>query len=81
MSKYKCPKCNRGFNRNEHLSRHINKKKSCSKNIPNIPDIPDIPDIPNNELKQIINNENVNNHDNLIDNLIDNEEDLERWVF
>ena len=41
MEKYSCKICNRGFKRNEHLIRHMNKKISCSHNIPNIPNIPE----------------------------------------
>jgi hypothetical protein len=41
MKKFPCKKCNKEFNRNEHLIRHINKKNSCLKNIPIIPNIPE----------------------------------------
>jgi hypothetical protein len=58
MTKYKCPKCNREFNRNEHLIRHINKKNICVKIYSNIPNIPNIP---NNEFNKIIENQNVIN--------------------
>lgn len=61
MTKYKCPKCNREFNRNEHLIRHINKKNICVKIYSNIPNIPNIP---NNEFNKIIENQNVINQDN-----------------
>ena len=61
MTKYKCPKCNREFNRNEHLIRHINKKNICVKIYSNIPNIPNIP---NNEFNKIIENQNVINQYN-----------------